>query len=492
MPNLTKEEKDEIIKRHKSLVDEFNKYLPDNQKLSYDKDLEKRLDDEKEVEYYQILQTIKNRIDRQNEIYQEMIKKYGDMPQEKLLLARSFVFEFNTEDKEEAKKFNEELYQEYKNNPDKVFYRRYKEVLEFNPEKVLDIIDDKKKMAEFYLKHQTLCEDAFVFSSAMANSYANINPSLKKSANAMAALVEGMSYPAYVTKENMNDYFSFPKMTAEQALTIIEGNHQYADIKNPLKGKFNSVITPITSDNIREPFDTVLTHGYKLGDDFFYRYVSEKYDPKIKVVKEISLSDGIKQLKTNPNICVRERHETEIFNLRRINSAYDKEYMKIWRKNFSKNYDNKPFNYEEIKNSNRGGLFERLFKTSSREYLIFIDTFRDFNNPNSSNFMNKELLKQTAQAYFNYKIEQGISFSKMDSTGRNRLLLAASVIKTIDDMDENIEEVNDEIDDILCDNIIIREQFLKREEVDDPLNTAFRDDDSLEVSQLSNDKSMSI
>ena len=66
MPNLTKEEKDEIIKRHKSLVDEFNKYLPDNQKLSYDKDLEKRLDDEKEVEYYQILQTIKNRIDRQN------------------------------------------------------------------------------------------------------------------------------------------------------------------------------------------------------------------------------------------------------------------------------------------------------------------------------------------------------------------------------------------------------------------------------------------
>ena len=36
---FTQEEKDYIIKRHKELVDEMNKYLPDEQKLQYDKNL---------------------------------------------------------------------------------------------------------------------------------------------------------------------------------------------------------------------------------------------------------------------------------------------------------------------------------------------------------------------------------------------------------------------------------------------------------------------
>ena len=44
---FTKEEKEYIIKRHKELVDNMNKYLPQEQQLSYDKDLETKLDDQK-------------------------------------------------------------------------------------------------------------------------------------------------------------------------------------------------------------------------------------------------------------------------------------------------------------------------------------------------------------------------------------------------------------------------------------------------------------
>ena len=49
---LTQEEKNLIIERHKRLVDEFNQYLPDDKKIQYDKTLNDRLNDPKEIKYY--------------------------------------------------------------------------------------------------------------------------------------------------------------------------------------------------------------------------------------------------------------------------------------------------------------------------------------------------------------------------------------------------------------------------------------------------------
>ena len=65
MPNeneLTNEEKKMLIDKHHKIVDEFNTYLPSDNKISYDNNLINRLNDPKEVKYYKTLKEFEQRI----------------------------------------------------------------------------------------------------------------------------------------------------------------------------------------------------------------------------------------------------------------------------------------------------------------------------------------------------------------------------------------------------------------------------------------------
>jgi hypothetical protein len=108
-----------------------------------------------------------------------------------------------------------------------------------------------------------------------------------------------------------------------------------------------------------------------------------------------------------------------------INDAYEKEYSRVWQKHLSANYNKEPFDLERIKNANKGGFFERMFNTTSPEYKRFIKALEDYNDPKSENYLNKDDLKDKASAYFDYKTSDGVSFSKLNETERNRLALAA-------------------------------------------------------------------
>ena len=83
--------------------------------------------------------------------------------------------------------------------------------------------------------------------------------------------------------------------------------------------------------------------------------------------------------------------------------------------------------------------------------------------------MNKELLKETAQAYFDYKTESGISFNRIDKTGQDRLMLVSAVIQTINDMDNNDQEVSNKINNTIYGITPERKQFLKENDLDDNL-----------------------
>ncbi len=55
---LTEEEKQQVVRRHKELVDRFNQSLPDDKKLTYDPDLEKKIEDPK---FYVVGQQMKEK-----------------------------------------------------------------------------------------------------------------------------------------------------------------------------------------------------------------------------------------------------------------------------------------------------------------------------------------------------------------------------------------------------------------------------------------------
>ena len=487
MPNkisLTQEEKNAIILRHRELVDEFNKYLPDDNKIPYDNDLEKRLDNEAEVKYYKSLQAIGERERKQKEIYQNLIKDFGDMPQERLSLARTFQSALKTENTEQAKEYNEKLYREYQSDPDKVFYKRYKEVLEFNPQKLLNALDDKQKLADFYLENQTVCDDAFVYDSAITNKYFDINKDLQKSASGMSKTIESLNIAKKVCDADMVDYFSFPKMTSEQYNMVMAGNpSKYMTKGAPLQPKFNQFVAPAKPEEVKAEFQAIKNHGLMLGKGFFLRYKALQHDDKTNTTKEIPIEDAVKNYKSNGNITIEERSRNEIFNLRRINDTYDREYMNIWQEKFAKNYNDKPFDFDEIKEANKGGTFERLFNRTSKEYQTFIRTLGEYNNPESPNYMNKELLKETAQAYFDYKTERGISFNRIDKTGQDRLMLVSAVIQTINDMDNNEKEVSAKINNAIYEIDPERKQFLRENDLDDNLlnNDITNDFESLKL-----------
>lgn len=493
MPNkisLTQEEKNAIILRHRELVDEFNKYLPDDNKIPYDNDLEKRLDNEAEVKYYKSLQAIGERERKQKEIYQNLIKDFGDMPQERLSLARTFQSALKTENTEQAKEYNENLYREYQSDPDKVFYKRYKEVIEFNPQKLLNALDDKQKLADFYLENQTVCDDAFVYDSAITNKYFDINKDLQKSASGMSKTIESLNIAKKVCDADMVDYFSFPKMTSEQYNMVMAGNPtKYMTKGAPLQPKFNQFVAPAKPEEVKAEFQAIKNHGLMLGKGFFLRYKALQHDDKTNTTKEIPIEDAVKNYKSNGNITIEERSRNEIFNLRRINDTYDREYMNIWQEKFAKNYKDKPFDFDEIKEANKGGKFERLFNRTSKEYQTFIRTLGEYNNPESPNYMNKELLKETAQAYFDYKTERGISFNRIDKTGQDRLMLVSAVIQTINDMDNNEKEVSAKINNAIYEIDPERKQFLRENDLDDNLinNEINNDFESLKL-----DKSLEI
>lgn len=493
MPNkisLTQEEKNAIIIRHRELVDEFNKYLPDDNKIPYDNDLENKLEDEAEVKYYKTLQAIGDRERKQKEIYQKLIKDFGDMPQERLSLARTFQSALKTENTEQAKEYNENLYREYQSDPDKVFYKRYKEVLEFNPQKLLNALDDKQKLADFYLENQTVCDDAFVYDSAISNKYFDINKDLQKSASGMSKTIESLNIAKKVCDADMVDYFSFPKMTSEQYNMVMAGNpSKYMTKGAPLQPKFNQFVAPAKPEEVKAEFQAIKNHGLILGKGFFLRYKALEHDDKTNTTKEIPIEDAVKNYKSNGNITIEERSRNEIFNLRRINDTYDREYMNIWQEKFAKNYKDKPFDFDEIKEANKGGKFERLFNRTSKEYQTFIRTLGEYNNPESPNYMNKELLKETAQAYFDYKTERGISFNRIDKTGQDRLMLVSAVIQTINDMDNNEKEVSAKINNAIYEIDPARKQFLRENDLDDNLlnNEINNDFESLKL-----DKSLEV
>ena len=152
----------------------------------------------------------------------------------------------------------------------------------------------------------------------------------------------------------------------------------------------------------------------------------------------------------------------------RINNARDIEYLNVWQKNFSNNYEKQPFNLEAIKEANKGGFFERMFRRTSTQYKAFIQALKDYNDPKSENYLNKDLLRERAEDYFNYKTENGVSFSRLDETSRGRLQLVSAVIKTINEMERDNEKVERQIDKNLEEEqVVVRESFLNEKAVED-------------------------
>jgi hypothetical protein len=268
----------------------------------------------------------------------------------------------------------------------------------------------------------------------------------------MAKIVETISYPMMVSKKDGNmEYFTFPKDMTDIQAAIILNEHPGDVDQNTREHLLVHINASGANDSPLKFYNNLRNQNYELNAGFFIQHRAFTRNDRNERV-ELPLEDAINQVRNgNQNIFFERRSQAEMEEMRKINKTYEREYLKVWQDKFSRAFDGRPFNYDQIKDHHKGNIFERIGFRTSREYNTFIDALKDFNDPNSPHYLNKERLRNAANGYIDHKAEQGISLNRMDKTGRDRILLASSVIKALDQMEDKVA-VNAEIENRLREN----------------------------------------
>ena len=491
-PPFTNEEKAKIIANHKAIVDRLNNSLDEKSKLQYDPELEKKLNDPKVVKIYRMTTELIEIQRKQEEIRDKFYEKYGVPDPEnpgRFLppnlkpdpLKRNIHYEFKTDGSKESEEFNERLFVNYMKNPMKEYYRRTKNVITFDPTEFEKLGQDPEKQVEFFYDNRTICLDSFVIKSSADFAGHNITKEFENFATGAKGLIEDLvAGESYVLGKGGDNLF-LPKLNEEQAAQIMANDRAVMDrnakgedfrLQKLIIETLDNTTAPSGYDNIKK-----VDEALNLSDtnEFYLKYKAEwDHDGK---VEEVSLKDAVLDNKVKDQYKIRERTDEEKFHIMNITKDFEKEYLKKMNVKLMNSYDKgKQFNFNDIKNKNKGGFFERLIGTTSNEYKEMRDALEEFNNPDSKNFMNREYLNQKAQAYIDRKDNQGKSFEQMDSTSKGRYKLAKSIQEMIGYSKEHDDKIRGEVEhemfpdgELENDMYSEKEQFLNENDLDDSM-----------------------
>ena len=446
---LTDKEKEQLKTAYINRIGEFNRYLPESNKLVFNaEEFNAKLNDPSEVEQYRKGIERLERLNKQSKIYSELSQRYGTPPAGRHYFNRNFHYSFKTEDTSEAKEYNARIYREYCQNPEKVLYERTKRLLNFNMKPFIDKLDDEKALIDFYDNNQEMCEDAFVFSAFMNHDAKQwITPQLNNAINCIKKPLESLNecQKLAFAAAGKDEYLTLPKLTPEQASLILAGNPSYLSdegnraLKNHI---MNAIGKGEGVEQASDYYDKFRQAGWRLDKDFFVTHVAEEINPETGEVTEVSFDQAFEN---RPNVVLRERTADEIWHIKNISKEYEREYLGIWQNRFAQR-TGKPFDLNAIEKGCAGGRLERLFNRTSKQYKEFIKTFKDYNDPESKDYLNKGKLREKAQAYKDYKLVNGKTIDDLSGTSSARTQFADDVLETLDDMEHNEAAIRSDIE----------------------------------------------
>lgn len=432
-PPFTEQEKKQILNRHRELIAEMNKTLPDEMKLQEDPDLPKKLDDPKNVALYRIGQEIQEKRQKQAQIQTDLENRFGRNQRRDNPLTRSLVYALDTRDNDQAKAYNEQLYRDYLNNPEKVVYLRYKKMLDFNPQEVYDLGDDPVKLAEYYRDTYPLCDEAFVFHFVMDTC--DVTPAMKSALHSMKKPLEVLKDPSNMVRASSHiDNFACPKLTPEQVAMVMTNRDLMANCSDQLRTKINSYLGENALEDPHEYYEKMLEHNVQLKKGVLYenRPVERKIGPNGRATYEEISYDKL----FNPQgstVLLEKRSEHDIFGVKCVTKAFQREYQARWQQLFNQKRNHiGDFDLHQIEDQHKGGFAERyIFFSTSQQYRDMLQALKDFHNPDSPHYLDSQHLDQASQAYLDHKREQGYDFDHLKGTTKARVNLALSIRATI-------------------------------------------------------------
>ena len=452
MPNydepLTRIEKEAIIKRHHYLVDKMNERLGGVLKYE-DEEILKKLDDPKNAAIYRMNEEFKMRNIKRANIVKGLEAKYGTGNIDNNPVKRLYKFALRLSDDPKDVAYNEKIYQEAINNPAKFIYREYDKVLKFDPTSIANIGDDKVAQAEYYMEHQALCEEAFALQSVMNNGVSQATPAMKQALKSMKLPYEGLIVYGTDVKQGGMDYFACPTFESpEQAAMAMASPELFAGNPNPdLTLVMNNKVAPETVEGPEVFLEQMKNYGINTNDsDLFIKYKAVRTDLNTGKREEVSFDDLF--VKDDPNVRIEKRSKEEMFQIRAINRTFLDKYVDTFQNRISSKLNQLVFDANQIADERKGNWVERnILHSTSPEWSAFIETFKQFNDPNHENYGRKDVLREKAEAYQQHKRDQGYeNLSDMKGTSLKRSTLCQAVIDTCKVLEETDDSIKEDID----------------------------------------------
>ena len=435
-PPLTEEEKRQILSRHRELVDRMNQTLPDEMKLRYDEGLAARLEEEKEVAIYRIGLEMEEKRAQQKRICDELEGRFG-APERNSgnPLTRAIYLAMDTSGTEQANAYNEKLYQDYLQDPGKIVYMRYGDLMKVNPKAIYDCGDDPLKLAEYYRDTYPQCEEAFNFSSVINNGKAT--PAMKQALASMTKPMETISYPVTMVKSATGlDYFACPKMTPEQAAIVQQGDRDLmAQSGETLRYITTNSLVQGTMDSPCTFFGKFVDRGIDLKSGMFVENRPETFeldaDGNPTNIREVGY-DRLFDAQPGDNVRLSPRPAENLRQVEAVNTTYQRAYQQRWQAIFNqKRGYNGEFDIKQIETQHQGGFFERYIRHStSTQYSEYLQAFKDFHNPESPNYLNEDNLRTKGEAYLQRKRDQG--YPNIDDLKGTSLIRAKFVMASLE------------------------------------------------------------
>ena len=440
---FTEEEKKKFIDKYKNSVDNYNKFLSDDKKIKLDvENLQKRLNDPKEIETYRRLKYIKEKQIIQLDLYQQY-KKEHNLNDIGYPLTRDISRLMRVDDSKESKDFNKKLLDVYSKHPYEVAIAVLRG--EYSSDSsVFDgiLMDDYDRAKVYYDNFENI---ALSWNEAFAVT------ELIKDGNIVDVLKDGTISDMLQEKEhiasgfeNPEDRFEFPKMTHEQIEECLTKNMPPHYILKTSEFARNELI-----EESRKNIKALKAKG--ILDDKEPMLSYKAIEIKNGIEKPIGLVKALSSNNQNVKIIKRDEKEKKIIryitngNFKR-HIEETKKHMDVFKKDFLNSYSLKntavkinTFDKNIILNQHKGGIFERMFNTTSKEYKDFVEAFNEFTNEKSPDFGDKQILLDKAKAYIKHKnVTDELSVERLDKTGRERVKLCQSIIEAI----EKNQEIN--------------------------------------------------
>lgn len=500
---LTEEEKEQLRQEYLYNMSIINSYLPDEHKYKVDlAGLNKRLNDPNEQRFYKKNLELKESLLKKSQIYDALDAKFQHLkiPGKIYPLTRYMHSEMIPSDDPEAMRINEERMKQYFLHPEAEVQRRMQRVLNADVKDIARIANCKDKdslMLEYYEKNTTLVEDAFNVKSIldeMKNSGIKLTPDCEKYYEAIAKDYEVLIDTSDSIQKMGTSYFTMPKHWTDAQDNIINGidchfGEEHPEVYNKLK---TSVVQQQNKELTKDDsLSTFVNNCKKKGIDLvngdsltgvvathegqiipLKRWFYEKLDEEqVKPVVKYLTNEEIANVK---KVFVKDFTKEKDYKAPEIPLKLQKPVWQQVREDLMYKYaarenialaEAEKHDLSKVASSITGGVGERLFNTTSKEYKNVITSLKDYDNPKHVHYHDDRALSFSANEYLIHKgVKTMEDAMALPQPGRDRALLCLNILEVAQkDADPELGRFVPGTHDVIKDpvnNNVVREQMV--------------------------------